>query len=237
MMASKHVGIVACSSEGAALCYRTFCLEAAERMGEHLHPEVSMHTHSLGDYMAFVRAGDWDGVATLMLSSAEKLARAGADFFVCPDNTVHQSFEKVRGRSPRPWLHIAQVVAAEAKRKGYSRLGILGTRYLMEGPVYPAQLEAQGIDHRVPDDTERSRIDSIIFDELVKAKFDLDSRRDFADIIDRLKRRGCDAVVLGCTEIPLLISAADSPLPILDSTRLLARAALEEAIDRAGDQS
>ena len=229
-MANKHVGIVACSSEGAALCYRTFCLEAAEKMGEHFHPEVSMHTHSLGEYMPFIRAGEWDGVARLMLSSAEKLARAGADFFICPDNTIHQALEKVRERSPKPWLHIAQVVAAEGIRKGYSCLGILGTRYLMEGPVYPAQLKAQGIDHRVPDDKERLRVDSIIFDELVKAQFKTESRREFVAIIERLKGRGCDAVVLGCTEIPLLISPADSPLPVLDSTRLLARAALQKAL-------
>lgn len=109
-----HMGIVACSSEGAALCYRTICLEAAERMGEHAHPEVSMHTHSLAGYMPFVRSNDWGGVAALMISSAEKLARAGADFFICPDNTVHQAFEHVRARSPGPWLHIAEVVADEA---------------------------------------------------------------------------------------------------------------------------
>jgi aspartate racemase len=227
---AKHVGIVACSSEGAALCYRTLCIEAAARMGEHSHPEVSMHTHSLGDYMKFLRAGDWEGVAGLMLSSAEKLARAGADFFLCPDNTIHQAFDDVARRSSRPWLHIGRVVTDEAVRNGYSCLGILGTRFLMEGPVYPKQLEARGLEYRVPEEKDRLRIDAIIFDELVKAQLRDDSRREFAGIIERLKARGCNAVVLGCTEIPLLIAPGDSPLPTLDSTRLLARAALEEAL-------
>ncbi len=229
---AKHVGIVACSSEGAALCYRTFCLEAAEQMGEHSHPEVSMHTHSLAEYMEFIRAGDWDGVAKLMISSAEKLARAGADFFLCPNNTLHQAFDKVKERSPKPWLHIAQVVAADAVRKGYSCLGILGTRYLMEGPVYPTQLKAQDLDFRIPEEKDRQRINSVIFDELVKSQIQDRSRKEFVSIIERLKARGCDAVVLGCTEIPLLISPTDSPLPTLDSTRLLARAALERALSK-----
>ncbi len=227
---AKHVGIVGCSSEGAALCYRTLCLEAAALMGEHCHPEVSMHTHSLGEYMRHLRAGDWDGVAELMLSSAEKLARAGADFLVCPDNTIHQAFDAVARRSPRPWLHIVRVVAAEALRRGYSCLGVLGTRYLMEGPVYREGLEEQRLASRIPEEEDRRRIDAVIFEELVKAELRDGSRREFVAVIDRLKARGCDAVVLGCTEIPLLISPADSPLPTLDSTRLLARAALAEAL-------
>jgi aspartate racemase len=227
---SKHVGIVACSSEGAALCYRTFCLEAAERMGEHCHPEVSMHTHSLGDYMARLHEEGWDGVASLMLSSAEKLHRAGADFFICPDNTIHQAFEKLKVRSPKPWLHIAKVVVAESGRRGHSCLGILGTKFLMEGPVYADACRAKGIEHRIPDEKERARIHAIIFDELVKGQIRDESRKELVGIIERLKGGGCNAVVLGCTEIPLLVRQSDSPLPVLDSTRLLARAALAEAL-------
>ena len=227
---ARHVGIVACSSEGAALCYRTICLEAAERMGEHGHPEISMHGHSLRAYVELLRAGDWGGVAALMLSSAEKLTRAGADFLLCPDNTIHEAFETVEARSARPWLHIARVVAAEASRRGYRRLGILGTRYLMEGPVYPQQLGTRGLNHCVPDEKDRVRVDAIIFDELVKGQARDASRRELVAVIERLAALGCDAVVLGCTEIPLLVSPADSPIPTLDSTRLLARAAVEEAL-------
>src|ERR1700756_1235768 len=154
----QHIGIVACSAEGAALCYRTVCLEGAQLLGAHNHPEVSLHGHSLADYMNFIRSGDWAGVAELMMSSAEKLARAGADFLICPDNTIHQAFDLVSHRSPRPWLHIAQEVANEAVRRGHKRLGILGTRYLMEGPVYPEKLEAIGLEYRIPDVAQRMKI-------------------------------------------------------------------------------
>jgi aspartate racemase len=226
----QHIGIVACSAEGAALCYRTICLEGAELLGRHDHPEVSMHTHSLAKYMNCIYANDWAGVAELMISSAEKLAKAGADFLICPDNTIHQAFELVAHRSPRPWLHIAEEVGNEAKRSHYKRLGVLGTRYLMEGPVYPGKLTAAGIEFRIPGTKEREKINQIIFDELVNAQFLPRSLAYFTEVIRALGDEGCDAVVLGCTEIPLLVTADSSPLPTLDSTRLLARAALRKAI-------
>jgi aspartate racemase len=225
-----HIGIVACSAEGAALCYRTICLEAGERMGRHHHPEVSMHTHSLGQYMRCIEAGDWRGVADLMISSAGKLAAAGADFFVCPDNTIHQAFDLVVARTSRPWLHIAEEVAAEARRRGHHRLGILGTQYLMEGPVYARKLEELYLEYAIPGKEQRRRINDIIFSELVQGRLTDTSRAFFHQVIRELKDRGCDAVVLGCTEIPLLVTPHDAPLPTLDSTRLLARAALRRAI-------
>src|SRR5919198_1314047 len=228
---AQHIGIVACSAEGAALCYRTICLEGAARMGQHNHPQVSLHNHPLAEYMKFIDSGDWAGVAELMMSSADKLARAGADFLVCPDNTIHQAFDLVENRAPRPWLHIAQEVACEAKRRNYRRLAVLGTRYLMEGPVYPQKLDAAGIDYRTPNAQQRQKINQIIFDELVNARFLPDSLAYFIDVIRELKNDGCDAVVLGCTEIPLIVTDQSSPLPILDSTRLLARAALRKALD------
>ena len=226
----EHIGIIACSAEGAALCYRTICLEGQDLMGREDHPEVSMHTHSLGRYMRFIRAGDWEGVAGLMISSAEKLTAAGADFFICPDNTIHQAFDLAVSQTARPWLHIAEEVAAEARRRGYRRLGILGTRYLMEGPVYERKLGELYLEQTVPDGNQRQRIDEIIFSELVQGRFTDASRSYFQDVIGELKDRGCDAVVLGCTEIPLLVTQESSPLPILDSTRLLARAALRRAV-------
>lgn len=225
----QHIGIVACSAEGAALCYRTICLEGAVMMGEHNHPEVSMHTHALARYMNCIHANDWPGVAELMLSSAEHLAKTGADFLICPDNTIHQVFDLVVHRSPRPWLHIAEEVGKEAQRCGYKRIGVLGTRYLMEGPVYREKLKAAGLDHRIPTAMEREKINQIIFDELVNGKFLPESLAYFTKVIRALGDEGCDAVVLGCTEIPLLVPPESSPLPTLDSTRLLARAALRTA--------
>jgi len=218
----QHIGIVACSAEGAALCYRTICIEGAEILGPHDHPEVSMHTHSLAEYMKCIDRGGWDGVGELMLSSANKLAKAGADFLICPDNTIHQAFPYVAERSPLPWLHIAEVVADEAAARGFRRIGLTGTRYLVGSEVYPA-------DYVRPDAEEREGINRIIFDELVYGVFKPEAVAYFQRVIERFKDEGCDAVVLGCTEIPLIINDANSPLPTLDSTRLLARAALRRA--------
>jgi aspartate racemase len=227
---TQHIGIVACSAEGAALCYRTIALEGAKLLGPHDHPEVSMHTHPLARYMTCIYANDWPGVAGLMLSSAEKLANAGADLLICPDNTIHQAFDLVQGRSPRPWLHIAEEVASEARRRRFKRLGVLGTRYLMEGPVYPEKLQAANLEYRTPGPKERERINKIIMDELVNAQFTSTSLVFFQDVIRTLADEGCDSVVLGCTEIPLLVTPESSPLPTLDSTRLLAKAAVEKAM-------
>ena len=207
-----HIGIVACSTEGAALCYRTISLEGAAVLGKHDHPEVSLHSHSLAEYMKRIDAGDWAGVAELMLSSADKLAKGGADFLICPDNTIHQAFDLVEHRASRPWLHIAREVAAEAKRRKFSRLAVLGTRYLMEGPVYPQALKAAGIEHRIPKAEQRQRINEIIFDELVNGQFLPRSLAYYVEVIRSLKDEGCDAVVLGCTEIPLLVMPESSPL-------------------------
>ncbi len=227
---SKHVGIVACSAEGAALCYQTLCKEAPALMGDHMHPEISMHTHPLGEYMVHIRSGNWTGVAELMLSSVKKLADIGAEFAICPDNTIHQAFGIVASKSPIPWLHIADAVGEEAVLQGFHTLAITGTKYLMTGPVYPDVLRRYGVICRIPDEAARERIDGIIFTELVNGIFTDRSRLYFNTVIQRMKDLGCDGVVLGCTEIPLLVDPDDCPLPVLDSTRLLARSALQEAV-------
>jgi len=226
----QHIGIVACSAEGAALCYRTICVEAAPLLGAHAHPEITMHTLSLADYMTCIRRGDWQGVAELMLLSANKLAKIGADFLICPDNTIHQALRYVEPQSPLEWLHIAEVVATHAIERGFRRLGLTGTRYLVESEVYPQKLAVHGLDYVRPNAAERDAINRIIFDELVCGVFTADAVAYFQQVVGRMKDVGCDAVVLGCTEIPLIITDANSPLPTLDSTRLLARAALRRAV-------
>jgi len=231
-MGQQHIGIVACSAEGAALCYRTICVEGAELLGEHAHPEVSMHTHSLADYMENIYRGDWHGVAELMLSSAEKLANAGADFLICPDNTIHQAMRYVDLRSPLPWLHIAEEVATQAVERGFTRVGITGTRWLVDSDIYPERFTARGLEYMRPNAAEREEINRVIMDELVRGVFRPAAVAYFQQVIGRMKEQGCDAVVLGCTEIPLVMNDANSPLPTLDSTRLLARAALRRAVQR-----
>jgi aspartate racemase len=228
---TKHIGIVVCSAEGAALCYRTVCVEGADYLGKHAHPEVSLHTHSLADYVARLEAGDMDGVAELMLSSATKLASIGAGLLITPDNTIHQAMPLVEPRSPLPWLHIADVVAHVAAAHGYRRLGLLGTRWLVESEVYPEQLGKLGIEVLRPPPDQIAGIDRIIMDELVESRFTPEGVAFHQGVIEHLKDQGCDAVVLGCTEIPLIINDGNSPLPTLDSTRLLARAALRWAIE------
>ena len=227
----KHIGIVACSAEGAALCYRTICTEGSRHLGPHAHPEVSMHTYSLADYVAYLDRGDIAGVGDLMLSSALKLQAAGAEFLICPDNTIHQAMDYVAERSPLPWLHIAEVVAAEAAAKGYQYVGLLGTRWLIDSDVYPAKLQGHGIVCIRPEPAESKRLGEIIMTELVYGAFEPESIAYVEKIIARLKKTaGCDAVALACTELPLILNDANSTLPTLDSTRLLARAALAHAL-------
>jgi aspartate racemase len=226
----QHIGIVACSAEGAALCYRTVCGEGARLLGGHAHPEVSVHTPSLADYVACLDRNDLQGVADLMLASAEKLARIGADFLICPDNTIHQALPLVAPRSPRPWLHIARVVAEEAAARGFRRVGVLGTRWLVESSVYPEQFRARGLESVPPHEAEREEIHRIIMDELVAGRFPASATAYLQQAIRNLARQGCDAVALACTELPLVIDDANASLPTLDSTRLLARAAVERAV-------
>lgn len=230
--APLHIGIVGCSAEGAALCYRTLCAEGPALLGRaHAHPEVSLHTPSLADYVDCLDRGDLQGVADLMLASARKLACAGADFLICPDNTIHQAFGRVQPHSPLPWLHIAEVVADEAAARGHRRLALTGTRWLVDSSVYPDALAARGLDCVRPSEAERGEIDRIIMDELVPGVIRPQAVTTFRQVIARLQHgEGCDAVILGCTEIPLIVNDANSPLPTLDSTRLLARAALRRAV-------
>ena len=219
----QHIGIAACSAEGAALCYRTICVEGAELLGGHAHPEVSMHTPSLEEYMQRIYRGDWEAVGEMMLGSARKLKSVGCDFLICPDNTLHQALPHVLPRSPLPWLHIADAVMSEAKARGYRRVGLSGTRWLMEGPVYPPDLVR-------PSAPDREEMNRVIMDELVRGVFKPEAVAFFQRVYREMKEAGCDAVVMGCTEIPLVMNDANAPLPTLDSTRLLARAALRRAL-------
>lgn len=229
-MKPLHIGIVACSAEGAALCYRTLCVEGAQLLGSHIHPEITMHGHSLADYVQCIEHDDWEGVGDLMLSSAKKLAKSGADFLICPDNTIHQALPHIESRLPLPWLHIADAVAEKAVNGGYRKLGLTGTRWLLESDVYPDKLIAHGIAYLRPIAPDRDEVNRIIMEELVYGNFKPESIAYMQRVIGCMKDEGCDAVVLGCTEIPLIMNDTNSPLPTIDSTRLLAQAALQRAM-------
>ncbi|MFX0021435.1 MAG: aspartate/glutamate racemase family protein [Candidatus Hermodarchaeota archaeon] len=227
----KHIGIVGCSAEGAALCYKTICIEAQDKLFKYRHPEITMHTPPLADYMQHIWNGNWEGVAELMLNSAKIVANAGAEFAICPDNTIHNAWGLMISKSPIPWLHIAEVVGEEAKQKKFKHLGILGTKYLMNSQVYPDALKKYRITSEIPNIQDQEKVDRIIFEELVNGIFSEESKKEFNKIIQKLAKNNCNAVVLGCTEIPLLVDPSDCPLPTLDSTRLLARAAIRKAIE------
>ena len=225
-----HIGILAHSFEGATLCFRTACLEGVKRLGPHMHPEITMTCSPMGLVLDAWERGDNQELRAFFMEDARKLAAAGCDFFVCPDNTAHIALESAGATFPVPGLHIGEVVAERARRDGRTKVGILGTKYTMTGPVYPGALSRRGIGWAVPDESDRKVVDDIIFGELCLGIFTQDARDAYVRVIDRLKGEGCDAVALVCTEIPLLVTQDLSPLPILDSTRLLAEAAVEVAV-------
>ena len=228
-----HIGIVAVTAEGAALCYRTICVDGAKLLGPHAHPEVSLHGNSLGDYMACFTRGDWEGAGALMLDSAERLARMGCDFLICPANMPHKAMPYVEPCSPLPWLHIADVVAAEAAQRGFKRVATSGTSPLVESEIYPERLAARGVDCLRPNPAERAECTRIIYEELVRSIMKPQSIGYLQRMIERLKGEGADAVILGCTEFPLVLNDENAALPTLDSTRLLAAAALRRAVKGA----
>jgi len=225
----KHIGILAHSFEGATLCFRTACLEGVKRTGAHMHPHITMTCSPMGLVLDAWKRGDNAQLRAFFMEDARKLAAAGCDFFVCPDNTAHIALESPGEPFPIPALHIGEVVAEQAERDGRTKVGILGTKYTMTGPVYPGSLGRRGIEWAVPDEADRRQVDDIIFGELCLGEFRDESRAAYVGVIDKLAADGCDAVALVCTEIPLLITEEASPLPTLDSTRLLAAAAVAVA--------
>jgi aspartate racemase len=229
----KHVGILGHSAEGAALCFSAFCQIAGQALGEHQHPDVTLDCISFAQSMPAYERGDYASIRATMSLSLDRLAAAGADFFACPDNTVHRALEAPGPDLALPGLHIAEVVAEHAAALGARRVGVLGTEYTMAGPLYPRVLGERGIAAELPVAADRRMVDRIIFEELVSGVFRAESRAEYVRVIEDLGSRGCDAVALVCTEIPLLIAPEDSPLPTLDSTRLLAGAAFDVA---AGNQ-
>ena len=226
----KHIGILAHSFEGATLCFRTACLEGVKRLGAHMHPEITMTCSPMALVLDAWDRGDNSALRQFFIEDARKIAAAGADFFVLPDNTAHIAMESSGEPFPIPGLHIGEVVAEKARRDGRTKVGILGTNWTMTGPVYPGALGRRGMGWAIPDEADRKQVHDIIMDELCLGTFKDASRDTYVRIIEKLKADGCDAVALVCTEIPLLITQDVSPLPILDSTRLLAAAAVEVAL-------
>lgn len=225
-----HIGILAHSAEGATLCYRTAWLEGVRLMGAHNHPEITLTGIAMHELLPAWEANDLATLRAAFVADAGKLAAVGADFFVLPDNTAHIALEAPGDPFPIPCLHIGEVLADQAAADARRKVAILGTDWTMTGPVYPGAFGRRGIAWAIPHEADRATIHRIIFEELCLGDFQDDSRGAYVSIISRLAAEGCDAAALACTEIPLLIGPRDSPLPILDSTRLLAKAAVEVAL-------
>ena len=229
---AKHIGIVACSAEGAALCFREIASYSSQFMGEHRHPQVTLSCIAMGEWMPAFDRADYKSVAGFMLRETAIVAKAGAEIAICPDNSAHLAFEHVIAESTIPWLHIADEVGKEAVRNGFKHAALLGTRFTMTGPVYPQAFAKLGLKITSPPPADQKLVDDIIFQELVNGIFPEQSRLLYNEVIVRMKQHGCDCVILGCTEIPLLVSPDDCPLPALDSTRLLAHAAVRYALGK-----
>lgn len=227
--AMKKIGIVAHSAEGGALCFITACREGQQILGAHMYPEIVVSAIPMGLSMAGWESGDYDAVAQLLRRGVDLVANAGADFFICPDNTAHIGLERIAHTLPIPGLHIADVVCREILAAGWQNAGLLGTRWTMTGPVYEAALRRHNIGRVIPNADRREQLNRAIFDELCQARFLASTTSMFVAAIDDLRTDGADCVILGCTEIPLIISDDNSPLPTLDSTRLLARHAVRYA--------
>jgi aspartate racemase len=226
-----HIGILAHSADGAALCFIEMIRAASARLGAHEHPEITLSILPMGPALESYARHDLAAVRRHLAGSAERLAAAGCDFFVCPDNTAHLALELAGDDLPLPGWHIASIVAERARADGRRSIALLGTKWTMEGPVYPAAFARLGITMRTPPPQDRQLVDDVIFDELCQGVVSDRSREEYVRVIGALKREGCDAVALCCTELPLLITPEVSPLPTLDSTRLLARAAVDAAIE------
>lgn len=226
----KTIGIVAHSVEGASLCLRTACHEGGRLLGPHMHPTMVLSAVPMALCMEGWERNDYALVARHLTRGVQLVADAGADFYVCPDNTAHLVLEQVAGVLPLPGLHIAQVVCHEIVRKGWRRVGLLGTKWTMDGSVYANALESHKLERLVPDEATRGRLNTAIFDELCQGIFTPETTTLFVGAIEQLKQRGAECVILGCTEIPIIITPENSPLPTLDSTRLLARYAVAEAL-------
>lgn len=227
----KHIGIVAVSPEGSALCYRRIARAAAGIEDPALRPLVTLHNLPFSSYVEAYRAGDWERVGTMLTWSAETLAASGADFLICPDNIAHHAIELARASTVLPWVNMLDLVADAVCADRRATLGLIGTSMIMRSSAYQTTLGLRGVRLLVPDDPEADRIDRIIFEELVEGRTVEASRRFMIAALERLAGRGCDGLILASTETPMLVTPDVCPLPTYDPVSLLADRALSIAIN------
>ena len=227
MTRSKNIGIVGITAEGASLCYRTIVSESSVYLGHYHHPEIFLHNPSFHTILEAQKEKDWYEVARIVSLSIDKLTSIGAEVIVIPANSVHYAITEITAASPIPVLNMIELVAAECNKKNFKKVAILGVGITMSDGLYVQPLKNVGIEPILPTDEDQTIINTIIYEEIVPGKVTAHSIEIIVSILEKLKKQGCDGVILGCTELPIVITDSNSPLPFIDTTRLLAQKALE----------
>ncbi|MBP9817898.1 amino acid racemase [Candidatus Shapirobacteria bacterium] len=226
----KTIGIVGITAEGGSLCYKTIVSEAAKILGDYKHPEIVLVNPEFLGILEAQRANNWDKVAEICVTAIKKLESIGADLIIIPGNSIHFAFEKIKNESNIPVISIVETAAEECVTRGFKKVAVLGVGITMSSGLYKESLEGKGIEYRVPEEEQQKIINKIIYEEIVPARVTKESVGVVIKIIEKLKEEGCDGVILGCTELPIIITEDNSPIPFIDTTRLLAKKVLEMSL-------
>ena len=230
----KTIGLIGGMSwESTAVYYRALNELARERLGGLHSARLLLHSFDFADIEALQASGDWAGAGEAMIDAARRLECGGAECLVICTNTMHRLAPEVRAAVDLPLLHIGDATADAVTAAGVSRPLLLATRYTMEQDFYRGRLRERGIDARIPDADDRTVVHDVIYEELCRGTIDAGSRRAWIDIVKREAARGADGVIFGCTEVGLLLSPGDVPVPAFDTTLLHARAAIDFALGRS----
>ncbi|MCD6290855.1 MAG: aspartate/glutamate racemase family protein [Anaerolineae bacterium] len=230
----KTIGILGgMSPESTAVYYEYITRTYVQRFGRYDYPEIIIYSVSFQPYIDWPEQGRWDLVAQGLAAAARKLEAAGADFALIATNTMHKVFDEVQAAVSIPMLNLIDVVAEAIQARGMRTVGLLGTAFTMEDPFYRDRLAQKGIAVLTPDKADREYVHAVIYHELTAGTLRDESRARYVEIIHKLADRGAEGVILGCTEIPLLVSEADAEIPLFDTTTIHAAAALDYAIGQS----
>ncbi len=227
----KHIGLVGgLSPESTAEYYRVICSGFNARYGKLNFPQMTIRSLNLQEIADLFNNNQWDDVADKIVAAIYDLQRAGADFAAIATNTPHNAYERIKECSPLEVLSIMDATAQAITKDGIVKVGLLGTKQTMEYGFFQRAFSGYGLETIIPDESERKRIDQVIWDELVHGKITASAKRDYIRIIQSLVNKGAEGVILGCTEIPLLIKPEDSPVKTYDTASIHAKAILEYAL-------
>jgi len=229
-MEAKTIGIVGITAEGASLCYRTIVAESARALPDGAHPPIAMYTGSFAALNERLSRRDWPGVGALISDSIERLVSSGAELIIMPANATHYAVDYFLPQCPVPFLSIVDVSADACVQGRYARVAVLGIGLTMTDGLYDHPLRSHGIEPMTPTPDEQAALNQIIYGEIIPARVTATTAPRIVEILAALRERGAEAAILACTELPLVISEENTPLPFIDTTRLLARTALANAL-------